>query len=210
VHQCRPRDPEAKGIVERANGYLETSFLPGRTFTGPADFNSQLSEWLELANTRVVRRIGCAPTQRWAADRAGMLALPPLAPSIGWRTRVRLPRDHYVRLDGNDYSVDPAVVGRMVDVVADLDTVTVACAGTVSPPTGGAGPGTSRSPTRSITRPPSSSRTAPPTAPGRPPRARPMRCSSVTWARTTPRSGWSGRSPDEPTVQHQDRRGGPP
>jgi transposase len=39
---CRPADPEAKGLVERANGYLETSFLPGRTFTGPADFNAQL------------------------------------------------------------------------------------------------------------------------------------------------------------------------
>jgi hypothetical protein len=29
IHLCRPRDPEAKGVVERANGYLETSFLPG-------------------------------------------------------------------------------------------------------------------------------------------------------------------------------------
>lgn len=130
VHQCRPRDPEAKGIVERANGYLETSFLPGRTFTDPVDFNTQLRDWLELANTRVVRRIGCAPIQRWASDRAAMLALPPLAPTIGWRTRIRLPRDHYVRIDGNDYSVDPAVVGRMVEVVADLDTVSVTCAGT--------------------------------------------------------------------------------
>ena len=37
VIQCRPADPEAKGLVERANGYLETSFLPGRTFTSPAD-----------------------------------------------------------------------------------------------------------------------------------------------------------------------------
>lgn len=36
IHLCRPRDPEAKGLVERANGYLETSFLPGRTFSGPA------------------------------------------------------------------------------------------------------------------------------------------------------------------------------
>jgi len=26
------------------------------------------------------------------------------APSTGWRASVRLPRDHYVRLDGNDYS----------------------------------------------------------------------------------------------------------
>ena len=43
--------------------------------------------------------------------------------------QVRLPRDHYVRLASNDYSVDPAVVGRFVDVVADLDTVTITCAG---------------------------------------------------------------------------------
>jgi transposase len=128
VHQCRPRDPEAKGIVERANRYLETSFMPGRAFTSPADFNDQLGRWLQLANTRVVRRIGGAPTERWPADRAAMLALPPIAPSIGWRTLVRLPRDHYVRVDGNDYSVDPVVVGRRVEVVADLGTLTVTCA----------------------------------------------------------------------------------
>ena len=36
IIQCRPADPEAKGLVERANGYLETSFLPGRSFTCPA------------------------------------------------------------------------------------------------------------------------------------------------------------------------------
>ena len=53
VPQCRPRDPEAEGIVERANGYLETRFLPGRTFTGPADFNTQLSHPRKLAHTRL-------------------------------------------------------------------------------------------------------------------------------------------------------------
>jgi transposase len=37
VIQCRPRDPEAKGLVERANGYLETSFLPGRRLAGPGE-----------------------------------------------------------------------------------------------------------------------------------------------------------------------------
>jgi transposase len=131
VHQCRPRDPEAKGIVERANGYLESSFLPGRAFSSPADFNTQLTDWLAVANTRHVRRIGCAPTARWAADRAGMLALPPVAPTIGWRTQVRLPRDHYVRIDSNDYSVDPACVGRKVDVLADLAQVTATLDGQV-------------------------------------------------------------------------------
>ncbi|MFE0722969.1 MULTISPECIES: hypothetical protein [Streptomyces] len=40
VHLCLPRDPEAKGLVERVNGYLEMSFLPVRTFTRPDDFNT--------------------------------------------------------------------------------------------------------------------------------------------------------------------------
>jgi predicted ATPase len=34
--------------VERANGYLETSFLPGRSIAGPADFNAQLAAMLAL------------------------------------------------------------------------------------------------------------------------------------------------------------------
>jgi transposase len=128
---CRPADPEAKGLVERANGYLETSFLPGRSFTSPADFNAQLAGWLALANTRPKRVLGCAPAVRVEADKAGMLALPPVAPVTGWRSSLRLPRDHYVRLDGNDYSVHPAAVGRRVEVVADLDRVWVRCDGRV-------------------------------------------------------------------------------
>jgi transposase len=122
---CRPRDPEAKGLVERANEYLETSFLPGRSFSGPGDFNAQLGVWLARANQRHHRRLGARPVERWKADRTAMVALPPVAPSSGWTTSLRLPRDHYVRLDGNDYSVDPAAVGRRIVVSADLEQVVV-------------------------------------------------------------------------------------
>ena len=66
---CRPADPEAKGLVERANGYLETSFLPGRRFASPGDFNAQLAEWTATVNGRVRRALGCAPADRIAADR---------------------------------------------------------------------------------------------------------------------------------------------
>lgn len=131
VIQCRPADPEAKGLVERANGYLETSFLPGRRFGSPTEFNLQLEEWLVRANTRQHRRLGCRPIDRWEADRAAMVALPPVAPVAGWRLATRLPRDHYVRLDSNDYSVHPAAVGRRVEVTADLEVVRVTCAGQV-------------------------------------------------------------------------------
>lgn len=129
VLQCRPGDPEAKGLVERANGYLETSFLPGRSFTDPTDFNTQLADWLTLANARHHRVLGCRPIDRWDTDRAAMLMLPPVPPSTGWATTVRLPRDHYVRLDSNDYSVHPQVIGRKVLVRADLTTVRVYCDG---------------------------------------------------------------------------------
>lgn len=40
--QTRPYDLETKGIVERFNRYIQTSFLPGRAFASPADFNDQL------------------------------------------------------------------------------------------------------------------------------------------------------------------------
>lgn len=59
VWQARPRDPETKGMVERANGFQRSSFLPGRSFTGPDDFNAQLADWLTIANQqRVCQEIG--------------------------------------------------------------------------------------------------------------------------------------------------------
>ena len=126
---CKPADPEAKGLLERVHGYLETSFLPGRSFTGPADFNAQLAQFFARANRRWRRAMGCAPADRIAADKAAMLPLPPVAPATGWRASLRLPRDYYVRLDSNDYSVDPAVIGRRVEVVADLERVRAFCDG---------------------------------------------------------------------------------
>jgi hypothetical protein len=124
---CRPRDPETKGLTERNNGFFETSFLPGRRFADPADFNTQLAEFLARANVRKRRSLGGASAaERVGADRAAMGGLPPIDPAtIGWRTSLVLPRDYYVRLDTCDYSVHPAAVGQRVEVAADLNTVRV-------------------------------------------------------------------------------------
>jgi hypothetical protein len=120
-----PNDPQSKGVVERRNGFFETSFMPGRSFASAADFNTQFTEWLGRANTRTVRTIGQTPMQRLEADLGAMLALPPIPMHLGWRNRIRLGRDYYVRLDTNDYSVDPVAIGRLVDVSADLERVKV-------------------------------------------------------------------------------------
>ena len=121
----KPAEPEHKGIIERAHDYLERSFLPGRVFTGPGDFNVQMQGWLAQVNARTRRALGCAPTDRIGADLQAMLSSPPVAPVTGWRSSTRLARDHYVRLGSNDYSVHPAVIGRRIEVVADLDRVRV-------------------------------------------------------------------------------------
>lgn len=81
--------------------------------------------WLPKANARTVRALKTRPVDLLDADRAAMLALPPLAPPVGLQLRIRLARDYYVRVFGNDYSVDPVAIGRMVDIVADLDQVKV-------------------------------------------------------------------------------------
>jgi transposase len=128
---CKPGDPEAKGLIERCHDHLERSFLPGRSFASPVDFNYQLQQWISVVNTRRRRALGCAPADRIAADRQAMLSLPPVAPATGWRSSVRLARDHYIRLDSNDYSVHPSVIGRRVEVIADLTRVRVLCDGRV-------------------------------------------------------------------------------
>ena len=120
IVQLKPFDPESKGIVERANQYLETSFLPGRTFTSPADFNEQLADWLPRANARFVRHLQARPTDLIVKDRLAMSGLPPIQPLFGFTNRVRLPRDYYVSVLGNDYSVDPVGIA---DLAADNATL---------------------------------------------------------------------------------------
>jgi hypothetical protein len=60
-----------------------------------------------------------------------MVGLPPVAPAVGLTHRVRLGRDYYVRIDSNDYSVDPRAIGRFVDVFANPARVVASCAGQV-------------------------------------------------------------------------------
>ena len=93
------------------------------------DFNDQLDQWLPTANRRRVRVLDGRPIDFLDADRAQMLTLPPVAPTVQTVTSVRLGRDYYVRVAGNDYSVDPSAIGQLVDVRTTLNQVTVSRTG---------------------------------------------------------------------------------
>jgi transposase len=127
---CQRADPETKGLVERANGYMETSFLPGRRFEDAADFNRQLHGWLRRANNRVHATTRVRPAEAIYEERGAMLPFPAVLPDTSQRFSIRLPRDPYVRVDTNDYSVNPRFVGRRIEVRVSLEEVVVTCEGT--------------------------------------------------------------------------------
>jgi transposase len=115
-HLCEAADPQAKGVVERLQGYMETSFEPGRRFANEVDFAEQLDRWFETANARAHRGLRCRPIDRLGEDLAAMAPLPgPEPPDLDERIVLRVPADPHVRLDTNDYSLDPALVGRRVE-----------------------------------------------------------------------------------------------
>jgi hypothetical protein len=133
---CQPADPQAKGAVERLQGYMETSFEPGRVFANELDFQLQLDDWFETrANPRYHRTLRCRPADRLLEERGLMAPLPVREPDTDRRWVRRVPTDPYLRFDTCDYSLDPRLVGRRVDVrvtereilAIALDTGEIAC-----------------------------------------------------------------------------------
>jgi transposase len=130
-----PGDCEAKGVVERLQGYVETNFERGRSFANPLDFQLQLDRWFEKANARNHRTLRCRPIDRLADDAAAMIVAPERWPESDRRWVMRVPVDPYVRFDTNDYSLDPRFAGRRVEVrvsqtevlAAALDTGELVC-----------------------------------------------------------------------------------
>ncbi|MDP9434657.1 MAG: IS21 family transposase [Actinomycetota bacterium] len=121
---CEPADPQAKGAVERLQGYAETNFEPGRRFANELDFQDQLDAWFDKVNARTHKTLRARPVDRLRDEHAVMAPLPAELPDVARRWTMRVPPDPHLRFDTNDYSLDPALVGRRVEVRVDQRTVT--------------------------------------------------------------------------------------
>jgi transposase len=132
---CEPADPQAKGAVERLQGYAETNFEPGRRFANELDFQDQLDAWFLKVNARTHKTLRARPVDRLVAEQRVMRPLPTEMPDTARRWVIRVPPDPYVRVDTNDYSLNPMLVGRRVEIRVDqqqvlagvLDTGELAC-----------------------------------------------------------------------------------
>ena len=116
-----------KARVERAIGYIRTSFFAARRFTDLDDLNRQAKAWCNgVASDRP-----CAEdrtmTVRQAFDkeRGHLLSLPQNPFCTDERVEVHVGRTPYVRFDGNDYSLPHDRVRRRLTVVADPSTVRI-------------------------------------------------------------------------------------
>lgn len=127
-HFCAKGDPQAKGAVERLQGFMERSFEPGRAFANELDYQLQLDGWFdERANARVHKTLRERPIDRLRREREVMAPLPALAPDTDRRWPLRVPPDPYLRFDSCDYSLDPGLVGRRVEArVTDREVLAVA------------------------------------------------------------------------------------
>ena len=128
-------DAQAKGALERSHRFMRSNFLPGRRFANPEDFQLQLDGWCDRVNRRVHRTIREVPAERLVEERERMRPLPAKLPDSDRRLVTRVPQQPYLRIDRNDYSIDPRFAGLRVEVrvtqteviAAVLDTGELAC-----------------------------------------------------------------------------------
>jgi transposase len=119
-----PRDPEAKGALERSHRFMRTNFEPGRRFANELDYQLQLDQWCAKVNARVHRTTRAVVSERLADERARMRPLPGRLPESDQRFVLRVPTQPYLRFDRNDYSLDPRLAGRRVEVRASQTEIT--------------------------------------------------------------------------------------
>jgi hypothetical protein len=117
-------DAQAKGALERSHRFMRSNFLPGRRFANPVDFQLQLDGWCDRVNRCVHRTTREVPAERLAEERERMRPLPARLPDCDRRFARRVQAQPYLRIDRNDYSIDPAFAGRRVEVRVSQDHVT--------------------------------------------------------------------------------------
>ena len=128
-------DAQAKGALERSHRFMRSNFLPGRRFANAQAFQLQLDGWCDRVNRRVHRTTRAVPIERLVYERERMRPLPERMPELARRFVTRVPAQPYVRIDRNDYSIDPRFASRRVEVrisqtevlATVLDTGELAC-----------------------------------------------------------------------------------
>jgi hypothetical protein len=108
---------DRKGRIERPFFYLETNFLPARSFSSFDDLNRQALAWCrDIANQKPKRTLGMSPEAAYLIEKPYLQPLPNVLPPV-YETFERVVDLYgYVSIDTNRYSVPERFVGQSVTV----------------------------------------------------------------------------------------------
>ena len=127
VHSA-PYSPEGRGKQERLNRYIRERFLSEACHAGIEsidELNDAFMAWAtQVANRRIHAETGQTPEARFATGGSHQRAEPArLADAFRWSATRKVTRTATVSLEGNAYAVDPALVGRRVELRFDPENL---------------------------------------------------------------------------------------
>jgi hypothetical protein len=121
----QPRPPSTPASRTAAGSSTQQNLTSQKPhFANHLDFQLQLEAWFEKANARIHMTLRARPIDRLTEERQVMRDLPEREPDVDRRWVTRVPPDPHVRVDTNDYSLDPRLVGRRVEVRASQRQIT--------------------------------------------------------------------------------------
>jgi transposase len=113
----RVGDPDRKGRIERSFRWIETNFLPGRTFASFADLNTQALQWCcEVANVKHKRALGMSPQAAYVLEKPYLKPLPAALPPVYEALERVVDLSAFVSVDTNRYSVPQRLISKPVTV----------------------------------------------------------------------------------------------
>jgi transposase len=122
----RINDPNRKARIERPFAWVESNFLPGRSFTSFDDLNAQALRWcIEVANAKPKRSLGMAPEAAYVMEKPHLASLPAVLPAVYEVFDRVVDLYGFVSVDTNRYSTPERLVGRAVTVYKHYASVEV-------------------------------------------------------------------------------------
>ncbi|MCL2065488.1 MAG: IS21 family transposase [Candidatus Cloacimonetes bacterium] len=114
---CEGYDPQSKGKVERAIGYVKSSFLGCEYFDDIEDLRKNGLEWLnEIANCRIHSTTGRSPDEMFEEEKPFLNRELYLQNSF---VQVRADKTNLISYKSNKYSVPYVYQGKKVAISAD-------------------------------------------------------------------------------------------
>lgn len=126
---CEGADPESKGVVEALAGYAQRDLVVPALMTGgwadPLSANAAAIAWCAEVNGRIHSEIAAVPQERLSVERDVLRPLPSLRPAPSRGSARKVDRLGMVRFGSGRYAVPQELVGKVVEVAAEVDAVVV-------------------------------------------------------------------------------------